>query len=812
MMKIERVACEQFAGLTDQHMEFEPGLNLVVGDNESGKSTIVDLIFQMLFKDTKLSRRSDLGFIGQYFPRKVSGPQGDVIDGVLVFKTSSGTYKLKKEWESNGVGNCRLTLPDGTSIKDKDKIEEILKEELKQRAGVYSEIVFASQRRDQSAVECIMNSLEKKADPLSDTRADLTSTLTQAALQTGGVSIAKIEKGIQDHVDALIGRWDKAADAPEGGPKRASYKNAWTVGAGTIVKAYYEADEVRSKQAQAEEAEREVETQKAKIQALHGQKKEAEEQRNAFQKFRGQLGQISLLQSSIRSLEERIKEQDIALKKWPELSINIDKAKALQTKQQQARIHDLYLKAEPAHQACLDQEAEYEKLKEVDPQDLRRSRELSSLRQREESTLAGMNLAAKIRQLGSAEIQVTSAVTGKVLDLSDGEVQITEAVNIQIPGIMDMQLMPKGVDVEAVRERLAANEAESKAIFTKYGVEGTEQLQALCDAYTTAKQETERRRMNLARILGSNSWEEIKTLNDSIPAGIETEAEVGRQIIALCGNKMPDAYIGGLESTRSEYEKKYTDADRLKESIETLRQEKETNQKKLDSMDEIPAQLRAIKDPDQYDAGLLARIDNFEEQIKQHNEKLSEANRKLGDKSAEEYSDELQEKEAIFEARKEEYTHWYNIQQAFIRLKQANKGNPSEDIAKSFRKYMGAITGGNLKLSAMDDQLSVKLASGSNELTYGNLSEGTRDTISLAFRLAMLDHIFPGGDGLAVFDDPFTDMDPKRVKESCALIQKFAKNNQVIFITCDEKYKNLLGGHVITVGPVAPAANPETDI
>ena len=95
--------------------------------------------------------------------------------------------------------------------------------------------------------------------------------------------------------------------------------------------------------------------------------------------------------------------------------------------------------------------------------------------------------------------------------------------------------------------------------------------------------------------------------------------------------------------------------------------------------------------------------------------------------------------------------------------------------------------------------MTVKLASGNHALTYEILSGGTKDTISLAFRLAVLEHLFPNGGGLAVFDDPFTDMDPKRVEQSCRLIQKYAENNQVIFITCDAKYQQMLSGHVISV-------------
>jgi uncharacterized protein YhaN len=159
--------------------------------------------------------------------------------------------------------------------------------------------------------------------------------------------------------------------------------------------------------------------------------------------------------------------------------------------------------------------------------------------------------------------------------------------------------------------------------------------------------------------------------------------------------------------------------------------------------------------------------------------------------------EELQQKEAELEARKTEYVHWKNIYDVFLRLKEKTAGNPIEDIEEKFREYLELVSEGGLKLNSIDEQLSVKLASGNHELTYDILSDGTKDTIGLAFRLAMLEHLYPEGDGLAVFDDPFTDMDPRRVEEACKLVQKFAENNQVIFITCDEKYQKFLQGKVI---------------
>ncbi len=52
---------------------------------------------------------------------------------------------------------------------------------------------------------------------------------------------------------------------------------------------------------------------------------------------------------------------------------------------------------------------------------------------------------------------------------------------------------------------------------------------------------------------------------------------------------------------------------------------------------------------------------------------------------------------------------------------------------------------------------------------------------------------------MAVFDDPFTEMDPSRTEVACRLLQRFAEKNQVIFVTCDGKYRDLLKGTVVAM-------------
>ena len=84
-------------------------------------------------------------------------------------------------------------------------------------------------------------------------------------------------------------------------------------------------------------------------------------------------------------------------------------------------------------------------------------------------------------------------------------------------------------------------------------------------------------------------------------------------------------------------------------------------------------------------------------------------------------------------------------------------------------------------------------------LDFEKLSEGTKETVSLAFRLAVLEHLFPDGGGVIVFDDPFANMDNERAARSYELIKKCAEKHQVIFLTCREDNANMSGANLISL-------------
>ena len=56
-MILRRLQLHPFAGSADREVRFEPGLNVILGPNEAGKSTLRRALRQALLVSTKLSKR-----------------------------------------------------------------------------------------------------------------------------------------------------------------------------------------------------------------------------------------------------------------------------------------------------------------------------------------------------------------------------------------------------------------------------------------------------------------------------------------------------------------------------------------------------------------------------------------------------------------------------------------------------------------------------------------------------------------------------------------------------------------------------------
>jgi exonuclease SbcC len=109
-------------------------------------------------------------------------------------------------------------------------------------------------------------------------------------------------------------------------------------------------------------------------------------------------------------------------------------------------------------------------------------------------------------------------------------------------------------------------------------------------------------------------------------------------------------------------------------------------------------------------------------------------------------------------------------------------------------QLLSALTSGRHTTVKLENALPVEIRREEGGLPLDLLSAGTRDVLSLAVRLGMAAYALEGSDGFLVMDDPLVNLDPRRQQAAAGCINQFARDKQVIVLTCHPSHARLLGG------------------
>lgn len=792
-MNIKSVKTRQFAGIKNKEVEFEEGLNVLVGNNETGKSTMVELIYQTLYRDSKLSRskKEDKDFIARFMP---SDSKGDVVDGTLVFATDDGLYTLQKKWGASEM--CELESSNDGIIANEKKIREIIDGELVYKRGLYDDVVFASQKSQANVVEHILNKLDKKAL----VKQDLVSIIASEGMSsTEGIAPEEIEKIIQEKIDALSVHWYFVNDGPD---KKRGIENKWVQGVGAILEAYYTKAELEYALQKSELAEKAIDNDNNKINEAKEKLENYQAEKDEYERYAVALATYN---SNMKLKDEYLKARNkisANLKEYPQLLKDYEEALHLKTLSKAQAIISQYKEIQAAKDSLDEAKKAIEGKTEITAEDNKKLVDLESDINSLQAQLSNLNLVANIKKLGNTDIQVKSVATGKDVDISAGEFDINETVEITVPGVMSMTIAAKGVDVEDVKRQLDENNREREALLSKCKVKDLDELRTKREEYTEAYHN-----LSVAQKDYDNLIEgiDLDKLDEDYEHHKEKSSELeglDKKIKELCGSESIDSYEAMLKQKCNSIEGEYdaeTPVDCMKKKLE----EAEANLAEIDSqqgdVENIPKKYRDIEDAKVYKETLDSNIEDATNQIEEAKEALSEHEKELGDVAPEDLRTQIDDATIEFQKLKDDCERWNHILTVLKATRENMAGESTmSDVQDRFAEYLSIITDGRIALKSMDENMDVNIQSGNNHMTYEILSEGTKDTIALAFRLAILEHLFPNGGGLVVFDDPFTEMDENRTEQACKLVQKFADaGNQVIFVTCDNKYKNMLSGNIV---------------
>ena len=193
--------------------------------------------------------------------------------------------------------------------------------------------------------------------------------------------------------------------------------------------------------------------------------------------------------------------------------------------------------------------------------------------------------------------------------------------------------------------------------------------------------------------------------------------------------------------------------------------------------------------PGQTLESIATRQEEIHAQISDLERKLQTCQRdseKINDR-LEEIADAENERE-LGAQRLNKLEHRYNLLMATRRYLEEARARFSarfmEPVRKKYMKYYLLLSPEDGKEYTLDADLNIRVREAGASRDVGYLSEGYQDLIGLCRRMAMIDIMYKNEKPFLLFDDPFVNLDDRKLSGARDFLSKIAKNYQIIYLTC----------------------------
>ena len=109
-------------------------------------------------------------------------------------------------------------------------------------------------------------------------------------------------------------------------------------------------------------------------------------------------------------------------------------------------------------------------------------------------------------------------------------------------------------------------------------------------------------------------------------------------------------------------------------------------------------------------------------------------------------------------------------------------------MQKSFVENVKLINGVEIK-SSLDVNLEVKINEQGSNKALKYFSTGYQDLIYLCMRFSLIQALFKNEEPFIILDDPFVNLDEKKIKNAIDLINTLSEKYQIIYFVCHESRK-----------------------
>ena len=807
-MILRRLQLHPFAGTADRTVEFAPGMNVILGPNEAGKSTLRRALRHVLFIPTKLSKREAETEVIPNLP--LGG--GDTLKVSLEFEEEGETWKIAKRW-TRGNSASELLRPDGGLVTETSAVERSLSSLLGLSRGTWEKVLISAQGETGNRLE----ELGSGGD-----LAELSERLRRSVFETDGVSIEKLATLLEERHEATYGRWDRDLNRPEG---NRGLDHRWTRGAGRIVNAWYESESARVDLETAETYYRRLDELNRALHSAHLADEELASWVERHEPVAGDAERRLQLEAELARVESRGKGLKEVSQEWPvavsrhreQASLGASLAEKLVLSGQElvrtraweaaGNARRLLAEAEKLGAAITAVRQERESMGAVDPEKLavleRLDRERDLLRARLESAILRVRFASEenrkiATRVGVEEEGTREIAAGEELHFdAGGRVQIRD-----LSGAWELEVSSGDIDVAGDEIRRHKMEEERQLCLVALDVRDVEEAREKVARFRGISQRVSLLESQLAELLGSRT---VGDLRGEVERGggsnetplrslAEVAAEQARIESEVATAKRESA---ALQQKIAAWEREYGSPDELLDKLADLRSAHRGVKEKLEALVPLPAGFE--------EAALFLR--EFRSRRETLEQRRGAVHRLQVEKAAlEAAAPEFEPAEAVERL----FVAEENFRQALLEGKavdrillefEALRSELDSGTLAPWQRHLGEIlsplTGG--RYEGLSEDLRKAAGTGREGVPLALLSAGTRACLDLAVRLSMARWFLEERGGFLLLDDPLVDLDPERQAAAAKMLGAFAEHRQVVVFTCHPSHAALLGGNRIAL-------------
>ncbi|MFC1829332.1 AAA family ATPase [Thermodesulfobacteriota bacterium] len=805
-MIISRITLSPFAGIPHLDLRFNDGLNVVLGANEAGKSTVFHALQNVLFTEAALTPGKFKKIISRFLP--VGG--GDTIMVGLHFKHMNTDHYLKRRWGPSV--EAELKLPDGNIISDEATIADYLESCLTASEGTFRAILMTRQTG-------LAGTLEALKKNHTDTVTSLGDILRAAVLETDGVSIEQFREKLESQFNDYYSRWDPAKNCPEGGR---GIEKPWKKQVGKVLQAYYDKEYVRVAFENACKIEEAIDRANQNIARVKKERDEIDQYLEENKKAAEDAQERNILLAQIENAGRDLAEYKKVNRDWPVMENKIrdlinklpeqeKEVEELKTKKIQAEEAEKNRKKIEKYNAVLaknKQVAEAEK--NLKSSQILGEEDVSAIDEAfKRSNLLKTELdAGRLSVIFEAKTSITVSITKDLEAPSKESFKPGDSTSFEAGGRLklnhpdwNMEVTTGEGEFAQLVQKIDAEDKALEALLKKQKVASLSEAKKIQSEYETCRQALITAQDNLKDELGDTTFEELASSAKTIAElpDIESLADVVEKLIKseheLAQMKSD---LSTHRESMDEYIRKYKDQDTLLIKMTDAIQKEKDLKAKLDALSPLP---EGVEDVGVFIEGYKQKQEELvrlNDDLKKHEverarihppDESSEEHQKQLDELMEQFDIVLRKGKAILRVREvSDELGEHSGKQAFVGLK------------KDIEQFIADMTNNRYEQIEIDESLPTGfIRDDGNVIETDLLSTGTMDVLGLALRLSMANYFLKDQEAFLVMDDPLVDMDSTRQSNAASLLKSYSKERQLIIFTCHPTHADLLGGNRIVL-------------